>query len=291
MDDDASFRHVRVESRGGVGLHVVMGGEGPLVVLLHGFPEHWISWQHQIRALVDAGFSVAAPDLRGYNLSDRPPARDAYHLRFLVEDVAAVIRGAGHVRAHVVGHDWGGIIAWTFAGVHRDLLDKLVVMNAPHMRLFVETVRRVPRQLLRSWYALFFRLPLLPELALAMGNYHAVRRLFKRGPARRDTFSDEDVDRYVDAFRAPGALTAALNYYRANAGTGARLAASARVDAETLVIWGEKDPALVVDLLNGLERVAPRVRVYRLPDVSHWVQNEAPDEVNRVLIAFLGEGR
>ena len=289
--DESRLRHDRVEGAGGVALHVVRAGEGPLVVLLHGFPEHWISWRHQIGALTEAGFSVAVPDLRGYNLSDRPAARGAYHLRLLVDDVAAVIRGSGHARAHVVGHDWGGIIAWTFAGVHGDMLDRLVIMNAPHMRLFVKVARRNVRQLMRAWYILFFRLPHLPERALAAGNYAAVRRMFKESPARRGTFSDDDVDRYIEALRRPGALSAGLNYYRANSGSGARLAVSARSAAETLVIWGEKDPALVVELLDGLERVAPRVRVHRLPDASHWVQNEAPEEVNRILIGFLRDGR
>jgi pimeloyl-ACP methyl ester carboxylesterase len=147
------------------------------------------------------------------------------------------------------------------------------------------------RQLLRAWYVLVFRLPRVPERLLAAGDYAAVRRMFKEFPARRGTFSNDDIDRYVEALRRPGALTAGLNYYRANGGSGARLAVSARSDADTLVIWGEKDPALVPELLDGLERVAPRVRVHRLPDVSHWVQNEAPEEVNRALIGFLREGR
>jgi epoxide hydrolase 4 len=288
--DESRLRHERVEGAGGVGLHVVRAGEGPLVVLLHGFPEHWISWRHQIGPLVDAGFSVAVPDLRGYNLSERPLARDAYHLRFLVDDVAAVILASGQTRAHVVGHDWGGIIAWTFAGVHRALLDKLVIMNAPHMRLYVRVARRNIRQLLRAWYILLFRLPYLPERLLAASDYAAVRRMFKKFPSRRGAFSNDDIDRYVEALRRPGALTAGLNYYRANAGSGARLAISARSGADTLVIWGEKDPALVIELLDGLDRVAPHVRVHRLPDVSHWVQNEAPDEVNRVMIDFLRVG-
>jgi pimeloyl-ACP methyl ester carboxylesterase len=286
--DGSRLRHERVVSRDGVGLHVVRAGAGPLVVLLHGFPEHWISWRHQIDALVAAGFSVAAPDLRGYNRSDRPAARDAYHLRFLVDDVAAVIAASGHSRAHVVGHDWGGVIAWVFAGERPAMLDRLVIMNAPHTRLYIDTLRKNRRQLRRSWYVLFFRLPWLPERALAAGNYAAVRRLFTTQPARRGAFSTSDVEQYVTSLRQPGALTAALNFYRANAARSAiRLARLARTDAETLVIWGEKDPALVPEVLDGLGRVASRARVHRLADVSHWVQNEAPDEVNRVLIEFL----
>jgi pimeloyl-ACP methyl ester carboxylesterase len=286
--DESRLSHDRVAGRGGVALHVVRAGEGPLVVLLHGFPEFWYSWRHQIGPLVDAGFSVAAPDLRGYNLSDRPTDAAAYHLRQLVEDVAAVVRSAGHARAHVVGHDWGGIVAWAFAGAHPELLDKLLIMNAPHMRLYVQTVRRNLRQALRSWYVLLFRLPGLAERLLAARDYAAVRRMFERFPARRGAFSPADVERYVEAISRPGALRAALNYYRANAGgSGLRLAYSARTDAETLVIWGDKDPALLPDVLEGLERVAPRARVHHMPDVSHWVQSEAPEEVNRLMVEFL----
>ena len=282
-----NLRHERVESRGGIALHVVRAGEGPLVVLLHGFPEHWISWRRQIEALVAAGFSVAAPDLRGYNLSDRPANRDAYQLRFLVDDVAAVVRAAGHSRAHVVGHDWGGIIAWTFACTCPGLLHKLVIMNAPHMRLYLEKARRPP-QLFRTWYVIFFHLPALPERLLSAGDFAAIRRMFRELPARRGAFSEEDIEAYVAALRQPGALTAGLNYYRAlRTPGGLELARCARTDAETLVIWGEKDPALGLDLLRGLERVAPRVRIHRLPGVGHWVQAEAPDEVNRALVEFL----
>jgi epoxide hydrolase 4 len=286
--DESRLRHERVAGAGGVTLHVVRAGEGPLVVLLHGFPEFWYSWRHQIDPLVDGGFSVAAPDLRGYNLSDRPPEVDAYDLRLLVEDVAAIVRATGHRRAHIVGHDWGGIIAWAFAGAHPELLDRLVITGAPHMRLYVRTVRRNVRQALRSWYILLFRLPVLPEQLLAAANYAAIRRMLERLPARRGAFSASDVEKYVEAIRRPGALTAALNYYRANAGTGGfRLAYSARTDAETLVIWGEKEPALVPEVLEGLQGVAPRSRVHRLPTVSHWVQSEAPEEVSRLLVEFL----
>lgn len=288
--DESGLRHERVQSRS-VGLHVVRAGEGPLVVLLHGFPEHWISWRRQIGALVAAGYSVAAPDLRGYNLSDRPRACDAYHLRFLVDDVAAVVRAAGYSRAHVVGHDWGGIIAWTFAGARPELLDKLVIMNAPHMRLYLEKARRPP-QLFRTWYVLFFHVPTLPERLLSAGDFAAIRHMFRELPARPNTFSDDDIDKYVEALARPGALTAGLNYYRAlRAPGGLAVARSARTDAETLVVWGEKDPALGTELLHGLERVAPRVRVHRMPGVSHWVQNEAPEEVNRVLVEFLRNSR
>ena len=274
----------------GVELHVARAGEGPPVVLLHGFPENWTSWRHQIGALASAGFSVLAPDLRGYNLSERPAGRDAYRLRRLVDDVAALVRHTGQPRAHVVGHDWGGIIAWTFAGEYASMLDRLVILNAPHMQRFMEKVRR-PSQLLRSSYIGFFQLPLLPERVLAARNFALLRKIFTATPARKNTFSDAAIDAYVAALSRPGALTAALNYYRANLEPGGfHLARKVRTDAETLVIWGERDPALGVELLERLDELAPRVRIHRIRDAAHWVQNEAPEEVNRVLLGFLQSG-
>src|SRR5918993_1064288 len=159
------IRHERIVANG-VELHVARAGAGPPVILLHGFPEYWRSWKHQIPALVSAGFSVLAPDLRGYNESDRPAERSAYHLRHLVADVAALVRASGSARAHVVGHDWGGILAWAFAGANPELLDKLAILNAPHVRLYTEQLRRLSRQTLRAWYLLFFRIPRISQRTL-----------------------------------------------------------------------------------------------------------------------------
>jgi pimeloyl-ACP methyl ester carboxylesterase len=278
-------RHERMTADG-VELHVARAGNGPPVLLLHGFPEHWRSWRHQIPVLASAGFSVLAPDLRGYNDSDRPASVGAYHLRHLVADVAALVRATGHARAHVVGHDWGGIVAWTFAGIHPELVQSVVIMNAPHLDIYVRALRR-SSQMLRSWYVLFFRMPWLPEHALSAGNFAAVRRMFRLHGSRMP-FSEAEIEINVAALSRPGALTAALNYYRANMAADAiDLARAARVEADTLVIWGERDPALAVGLLNGLDRVAPHVEVHRIAHASHWVQSEVPDEVNRLLVPFL----
>ena len=271
----------------GVNLHVARAGEGPPVILLHGFPENWRSWRHQIAVLVAAGFSVWAADLRGYNLSDRPSVREAYHLRHLIEDVAALVRATGQSGAHIIGHDWGGVIAWTFAGVHPELTRKLVILNAPHMRIYLERVRQ-PSQMFRSWYVLFFQLRWFAERALSANHFQAVRGMFRHTPAAKDTFSREEIECYIESLSKPGALTAALNYYRANIRPDAlRLASSAQISAATLVIWGEMDPALSLTLLSGLEQVAPRVRVHRIARAGHWVQNEAPAEVNDVILRFL----
>jgi pimeloyl-ACP methyl ester carboxylesterase len=287
--ENIEVRHERIKADG-VELHVARAGRGPAVILLHGFPENWRSWQRQIPALVHAGFSVGVPDLRGYNLSDIPPGRDAYRLEHLVADVAALVHAMGEPRsrAHIVGHDWGGIIAWAFASQHPEMVDKLVILNAPHLDIYARRVRRLP-QMLRSWYVMFFQLPWLPEKLLAANRYGAIRKIFRRSPARAGAFSREESAQYVEGMSKPGALTAALNYYRANFSFKMfRRAPMNRIEAPTLVIWGELDSALGVELLDGLERVVPGVQIHRIPDASHWVQNEAPGEVNRALIDFLG---
>ncbi len=238
-------------------------------------------------ALAGAGFSAAAPDLRGYNLSDKPTGLDAYRLEHLVSDVAAVAASTGQPRVHVVGHDWGGVIAWTFASRYPELVDRLVIMNAPHLGRFVELVGRPP-QIFRSWYVLLFQLPRLPERLLAARDYAAVRSLFRRKPAVAGTFSRDDVARYVEAIARPGALTAALNYYRAlRLPHASAIGRHARTEAETLVIWGDRDQALTSRLLEGIERYAPRLQIHRIPYASHWVQSEAAREVNEVLVEFL----
>lgn len=281
----ASVVHEIVRN-GAVALHVARVGSGPAVVLLHGFPENWTSWRHQLEPLAAAGFTVFAPDLRGYCQSDRPDGVAAYAMKQLASDVAAVVRASGYARAHIVGHDWGGLIAWSFAAAHPELLDRLVILNAPHPGIFRRRVRRPP-QLFRSWYAGFFQLPFLPELALRAVGFAAIRALFRRTPARRNAFSEADIDGYIAGLRQPGALTAAVNYYRAALRPGTRSTQRVTTVAETLVIWGEEDVALTIGLLEGLERYAPNVRIERLPGVGHWVQNEAPEEVNRLLIEFL----
>lgn len=272
-------------------LHTLVAGEGPPVILLHGFPENGHSWRHQVPALVGAGFSAWVPNLRGYPPSDISPVQGDYHLRHLVNDVAAVVAATGHARASVVGHDWGGIIAFAFAGAYPELLDKLVIMNAPHMQIYAEKIWR-SSQFMRSAYVGLFQLPVLPERMLSARNFLTVRQMFKSFPARKEAFSEEDIAQYVDGLSQPGALKAALDYYRANMRPGAMaLARSARIRAPVQVIWGERDPALGTFLLDGLERFAPRTRIHCIPHASHWVQNEAPEEVNRALLAFLGAPR
>jgi pimeloyl-ACP methyl ester carboxylesterase len=271
----------------GVRLHYVEAGEGPPVILLHGFPEFWYSWRRQIAALAEAGFRVLAPDLRGYNLSGKPPGVQAYRLEALTADVAALVRHAGAGRAAVAGHDWGGLIAWHMPLHHPETIDKLIILNSPHPAAYWRELRRGPGQWLRSWYILFFQLPWLPEAVLGAGKGALLGRVLRCVPS--GAFSDADVRLYQRALTRPGALTAALNYYRAAFLRGPRLLAEADrpIRTPTLVIWGERDPYLGLRLTEGLERWAPNLRLERLADAGHWVQNEAPERVNRLMIDFL----
>jgi epoxide hydrolase 4 len=277
---------------GEVRLHYVEAGEGPLVVLLHGFPDFWYSWRFQIPALAGAGFRVVAPDMRGYNLSSRPPEISSYAPAKLAADIRDLIAersDGGESRAFLAGHDWGAAVAWLTAIRHPESVQRLAILNVPHPRRMIEGLRRPGRQLLRSWYMFFFQLPSVPERLLAADNFRAFRQLFAHD-ARARAFTPADIDRYVEAWSQPGALTAMLNYYRAAfrrppaPPTGGSLPP---VQAPTVVIWGERDRHLGAELAEPDRHDVPNLeRVVRLPDASHWVQHDEPDRVSELLIDF-----
>jgi len=269
----------------GVRLHLVEMGpqDGPLVILLHGFPEFWRAWERQLGPLARAGFRVVAPDLRGYNLSEKPPGVGSYRVSALQQDVAALIRALGHSRARVVGHDWGGIIAWALALRQPEVIERLVILNAPHPATFRRAARK-PAQWRRSWYIFFFQLPWLPERLLPRFGRWALRGTNPRA------YTEEDRQLYEEAWARPGAATAMINYYRAMLRFGGGSQATREVPpihTPTLVLWGERDVALLPELADGLERWVPGVRVVRFPRASHWVMRDEPVRVNNLLIAFL----
>jgi epoxide hydrolase 4 len=285
--DSTPVEH-RYAEVGGLRLHYVESGAGPLVVLLHGFPEFWYAWRHQIPALAAAGFHVVAPDMRGYNLSAKPEGVSAYDQDLLATDIAQLIRACRAERASVVGHDWGGAVAWRFAMSYPEMVDRLIILNSPHPVRFARALRTA-RQLRRSWYMFFFQLPWLPEAYLRSGGFAFLRRTLRDDPMREGAFSDDDIARYVDALARPGALTAAVNYYRA----AIRRASSRprqklhRIDAPVLVIWGERDHYLGRELAAPDPEWVPRARVQFLPNASHWVQSDQPEQVNTLLLDFL----
>jgi pimeloyl-ACP methyl ester carboxylesterase len=273
---------------GEVRLHYVEAGEGPLVVLLHGFPEFWYGWRLQIPALAAAGFRVVAPDMRGYNLSSKPTGVAAYDLDRLVADVHDLIRERGAQNARLAGHDWGAAVAWATAANHPEVIERLAILNVPHPRTFLRGVRR-PRQLMKSWYMLFFQLPWLPERAVSASHWWAFRTWALGSAARPNAFTGEDIARYLEAWSQPGAATATINYYRAVfRRSPRRLEARIRVvTAPTLVIWGERDRYLGRELAEPDRADVPNLeRVVRLPDASHWVQHDEPERVNELLAGF-----
>jgi epoxide hydrolase 4 len=272
----------------GVRLHYVEAGAGPLVVLLHGFPEFWYSWRYQIPALAAAGYRVVAPDMRGYNTSAKPPGVRSYMIETLTDDVAGLIHHLGERSAVVAGHDWGGGVAWYLPMRHPATVDKLIVLNAPHPAAFARELRH-PAQLLRSSYMLFFQLPWLPEAVFRAGGYALLEHTLRTEPVRPGAFGEEDIPRYKCALSRPGALTATLNYYRALFRRDPREAMQPppAITCPTLLIWGERDRYLGVDLTRGLERWVPDIRVERIANASHWVQIDAPERVNELMLQFL----
>lgn len=267
-----------------VRLHWMEAGPGPPVLLLHGFPEHGWEWRHQLPALAAAGFRAVAPDLRGYNLSEKPSGVKSYRIERLVEDVRGLIRTMGAERAHVVGHDWGGVIAWWMGMLAPEQVDRLVVINAPHPDALRREMRN-PAQVLRLWYAASFQIPLLPEAAFRRNDFALIEQMLRKSSIRPGAFSDEDIRRYREGAARPGAITAMLNYYRAAARHPHP--PTRTLTRPTMLVWGERDQALTTNLAERLDGWVPGIRVERLPQATHWVPEEYPDEVNRLLIDFL----
>ena len=287
----------------GIRLHCVTAGSGPLMLFLHGFPEFWYEWKEQLREF-SKDHLVAAPDLRGYNLSDKPASLDAYRVPALLEDIRGL---ADHFRGGkkfiLVAHDWGGALAWGFAMAHPEYLEKLIIINAPHPIIFQKLLASDPGQQQASQYMLLLRSP-RAEMQLSAGNYAFLVQIVLGELLSSGKLTEADKEEYIKAWSQPGALTGGLNYYRANevgppappemekeiAASGAKFSldpALAIVRVPTLVIWGEKDIALTVKNLDGLEKLVPQLTVKRVPDGSHWVVHEKPAEVNAYIRAFI----
>ena len=273
----------------GLDLHVVMAGpaDGPLVLLLHGFPEFWYGWRKQIPALAAAGYHVWAPDQRGYNHSAKPPGIAAYDIDLLARDVVGLIDAAGRRQVHLVGHDWGAAVAWWVAGHYPDRLASLTILNVPHLAVMQRAILSNPAQRRRSWYIYFFQLPWLPERSLRDRNWtNAIRSL--KGSSRRGTFSADDLAAYRQAWSQPGAITAMLHWYRAAARHFFKLGSLGRIHVPTLMLWGARDIALGRELAQPSIELCDDGRLVLLEEASHWVQHEEPEQVNRHLLAFLG---
>ncbi|MEO6052356.1 MAG: alpha/beta hydrolase [Pyrinomonadaceae bacterium] len=287
VDERISFDYADV---GEVKLHYAKAGDSDkLVILLHGFPEFWFSWRHQLAPLSDE-YTVVAPDLRGYNLSGRPSNTSDYAIDHLVGDIARLIKSFGKEKAAVIGHDWGASVAWALAMKKPEILWKLGALQVPPIPIWKRN--QTAKQFVASWYMFFFQVPALPEFLFKQNDFAALEKSLRETTAEPDVFSDGEIAEYKKAWSQPGATTAMLNYYRAN--IIKRLFGSnempPKIDVPTLFIYGEKDKAVLPETVTGVsDMISGPYIEHRITNSGHWVQQEARDEVTGVLREFLAE--
>ena len=285
MSLELEYSHIETN---GVKLHTVQAGpkSGAPVILLHGFPEFWRCWRKQIPALVDAGCRVIIPDQRGYNLSNKPAGMKNYRVDTLVDDILGLIKALDYEKVNLVGHDWGAVVAWALAITHPEKLHKLTIMNAPHPAVMRKFLRRDPDQVRRSWYVGFFQLPWLPEWILSARNFWQMTRAVQ-GTAKKNSFTNADMETYRQAWSQPGALPAMLNWYRAAFRFPQRMPEDQRVKVRTLMMWGMKDFALSHRMARPSMDYCDEGNLILFPEATHWVHLDAAAEVNHYLIDFL----
>jgi pimeloyl-ACP methyl ester carboxylesterase len=272
---------------------VTVGLGKQTILFLHGFPEFWYEWKNQLTEF-GKGRTAVAYDQRGYNISSKPGKVEDYAVPCIVADIKAMFEKFGTTPANkgiLVAHDWGGVVAWAFAIRYPEYLDRLVIINAPHPGVFARELRSNPAQQKASAYMNFFRSPQC-EASLSANNYALLQDAVFRASARPELFTGEDRKMYFDAWSQTGALTGGLNWYRAAPQRETNLAAAAGLDSlnvnvPTLVIWGERDTALLTGNLDGLEKFVPQLIVKRIPNGTHWVIHEEPDLVNRYIHEFI----
>jgi Predicted hydrolases or acyltransferases (alpha/beta hydrolase superfamily) len=281
---DIEFARIATD---GFSLNVAQAGpdSGPLVILLHGFPEFWYGWKKHIPVLAAAGFRVWAPDQRGYNTSDKPPSIRDYSLDALAADIVGLIDAAARERAILVGHDWGAAVAWWVANNYPERLDKLVIINAPHPLVLRRMIWTSPRQLARSWYMFLMQLPGLPEWVSRRNNWHDVVEGLKSS-SLPGTFADADFDEYRRAWSQPGAFRAMLNWYRAMFRYGARRPKHERIATRALILWGRRDKFIGPEAAQLSLAVCDRGELAMFDENTHWLQHEQPDEICRRIIEF-----
>ncbi len=276
----------------GLNIHYVKEGSGKtLVIMLHGWPEFWFSWRHQLVALKEK-YTVVAPDMRGFNLSDKPKDLKDYKQNEVAKDIVALVKHLGFEKAVMVGHDWGGAIAWNLALNHPEVVEKFIVMNCPHPGVFIKNLKANPFQLFKSIYMFAFKIPVLPEILMGLNIKKFFEQIFRGWALNKENFPDEEIEKYVDAFNLDGAKTGGFNYYRANTSFDAiktnAFTKGRKVKADTLMIWAEGDIVLGKELIEGTAKyIEGDFKIHRIPECSHWVQNDCPEEVNKAILDFL----
>lgn len=269
----------------GITLHAAVAGppEGKVMLFLHGFPEFSLGWKRQLEFFAEKGFRVIAPDQRGYNLSSKPKGVKAYRIENLVADVVALIRQISTQKIILVGHDWGGGIAWEVAGQHPGLIEKLIILNMPHLKVMRETLKGNPRQLLKSWYTGFFQIPLLPELLFSLFDFRLLEKSMLKS-ANKNTFSKLEMAQYKTAWRNPGAVKSMVNWYRAYKYSKPALK---RISIPTLILWGEKDRFLLPEMASKSNLLCAKGKLIMIDDATHWLHHEKAAKVNQLVLNFL----
>ena len=285
MNPDVQFRRVATN---GVHLRIAEAGpiDGPLAILLHGFPEGWFGWQAQIEPLVRAGYHVVAPDQRGYGESDKPRGVASYRLDLLVDDVVGLIAALGHAQASLIGHDWGGIVAWAAIERHPDRFDRAVILNAPHPAVISQALRKDLGQIRRSWYVFGFQIPGLPEFLLGRHDFRALQRGMLT-TSRPNTFAEADFPIARAAWNQPGALRAMIHWYRAALRSPRPAMPATPITVPTLLIWGTRDHALGPGLARSSFAQCQTARLEWLDEATHWVAHEEPERVSALILEFL----
>jgi epoxide hydrolase 4 len=283
---DYPITHRRVQTNG-IELHVAASGDAhaPLLILLHGFPEFWFAWRHYMSRLAALGLYVVAPDQRGYNLSEKPLRVDAYQLEILADDIAGLASALGRETFQIVGHDWGGSVAWSLATRHPSRLERMVVLNAPHPAIWLRAMRSDPEQRRRSGYVRLLGLPWLPEVLLRLGEYQGVAKAF--ASARPGTFTADILQSYREAWSQPHALTGMLNWYRAIFRHPMPMPAPGSLSPRCLVLWGDRDPFGISTLAADSAALCAAEGVIHLPDTGHWLIHDVPETVLGLLRRFL----
>jgi len=282
----------------GIPLHYVSVGQGKLIMFVHGFPEFWYEWEKQ---LVEFGqdYQAVAPDMRGYNLSSKPADVEKYHVKNLIEDLRALAEHLGHAKFIMVAHDWGGAVAWSAAIRYPELLEKLIIINSPHPAVFARELLNNPDQQKASRYMLMLR-SAEAERVLSENNFARLKDVLVQFGSKWE-MTDEERQKYIDAWSQPGALIGSLNYYRASPlypptskSVEEQISSILNLPKEmfavkvpTLVIWGEEDRALLTGNLDGLEEYIEDLTVKRIPDGTHWVIHEQPELVNSLIRDFI----
>ena len=284
-----THQHVKTN---GLTLHTVQAGPkgGPLLILLHGFPEFWKCWERQIDFFADKGFRVVVPDQRGYNTSSKPSSVSSYRAEPIARDVLGLMESLGRRKGHIVGHDWGGFVAWYLGNRFPQWVEKLAVLNCPHPRVMRQHLLANRDQQKKSWYIFYYQLPWMPEWSMSRNNWEFGRKALQVTSVR-GTFSDEEMAPYVEAWSQPGALTAMIRWYRAGLlmmkPRRRKQQPPRKIGVPTLLLWGVKDRFL------GKEMAQPSIdrcsdgRLVFLEEATHWLQHEEPERVNSLLLDFL----